>query len=374
MTVELEAYGYSVESTRSPQSFFEEEKGAAPEIVICEHECCDQLETIVAEKFPRTQNVQFIQLLSDVTTDAALSAFDHSNRDCLNLPYTANGLALSVARAVERRNWLTKNQRIHKKMEKTLKRLEQNLAVLKSDQLAGRRMQQSLLPTSPIVNSPYYYARTIKPSLYLSGDFVNYTPALDDFLLFYLLDVSGHGASSAFVTVMVRQLMRRIVRKQTAAKDSVAIEHAPEGFLERINTVLLDNDFDKHLTMFAGRLDKKKNILRYSIAAQLPMPILIHDGKAEFLKGKGRPVGLFSTGAWVVEELVLPEKFILLAFSDGILEVLPQKTLAEQEAFLLKSLCNVEANIDNVLPALGISQSGDFPDDIAVFMLARGYH
>ena len=211
-------------------------------------------------------------------------------------------------------------------------------------------MQQNLLPRSPVIRPPYYVGRKILPSLYLSGDFVNYMPAIDQYFLFYLLDVSGHGASSAFVTVIVRQLMRRVVRNHEETNQE-AFRLAPDAFLERINAVLLDNEFDKHLTMFAGELDFEKNILRYSVGAQLPMPILIEDGKARFIEGKGKPVGLFPDANWDVEYIELPDKFILIAFSDGILEVLPQETLADQEQFLLDKLKNVDPDVDAVLPA-----------------------
>ena len=64
----------------------------------------------------------------------------------------------------------------------------------------------------------------------------------------------------------------------------------------------------------------------------------------------------------------------MIAFSDGILEVLPPETLAEQEQFLLDKLGNVGADIEEVLPALGVEDTEGLPDDIAVFMVARGYH
>jgi len=70
----------------------------------------------------------------------------------------------------------------------------------------------------------------------------------------------------------------------------------------------------------------------------------------------------------------LPEKFILITFSDGILEVLPQNHLKDQEDYLLKKLTKVKPDIDDVLPVLDIDISQEPPDDIAILMIARGYH
>lgn len=347
---------------------------AGPDIVICDIDICSDVENQIDKAFPKKTEIQYIQLIRRHAIDQVLEAFRHENRDCLPCPFTERTLLLATERAKEKRLQIARKMRTHRRLKKAMLESERRLGILQADQLAGKQMQQSLLPRSPLIQPPYYIARKILPSLYLSGDGINYMSALHDYFLFYLTDVSGHGASSAFITVMVRQLMRRIVRKQILEKDVTALEHSPEGFLESINTVLHDNHVDKHLTMFSGSLDRKNNHLKYAVGAQLPMPILIHDGKAEFLQGKGKPVGLFPNVDWVIYELDLPEKFILVTFSDGILEVLPQKTLEEQEAYLLKKLARVKPDIDAVLPALDIEISKEPPDDIAILMIARGYH
>lgn len=71
------------------------------------------------------------------------------------------------------------------------------------DQLAGRQVQQDILPREPLNCRGYRVSHSIVPSLYLSGDFVGYNSAFDRYILFYFGDVSGHGASSAFITVML---------------------------------------------------------------------------------------------------------------------------------------------------------------------------
>ena len=66
---------------------------------------------------------------------------------------------------------------------------------------------------------------------------------------------------------------------------------------------LLATGLGKHLTIVAGSLDTETNTLRYVVGAQQPQPILITGGKAEYLPGKGKPVGIFEDANWVVEEL-----------------------------------------------------------------------
>lgn len=347
---------------------------AGPDIVICDIDLCDAVEKKIKKSYPQKSEIQYIQLIRRHDIDQVLEAFQQENKDCLPCPFTERTLLLGTERAKEKRLQIARKMRTHRRLKKAMLESERRLGILQADQLAGKQMQQSLLPPSPLIQPPYYIGRKILPSLYLSGDGINYMSALHDYFLFYLTDVSGHGASSAFITVMVRQLMRRIVRKQIMENDIAALEHSPEGFLESINTVLHDNHVDKHLTMFSGSLDRKKNRLRYVVGAQLPLPVLVHDGKAEFLQGKGKPVGLFPNVDWEIYELDLPEKFILITFSDGILEVLPQNHLKDQEDYLLKKLTKVKPDIDDVLPVLDIDISQEPPDDIAILMIARGYH
>lgn len=370
----MTARGHDVSGFSSVEALQACADRAGPDIVICDIDICVEVEKEIELKYPKKHEIQFIQLIRRHDIELVVEAFQHENRDCLPSPFTERTLILAVERAQERRMHIARNLRIRRRLEKSMEESEKSLRILRADQIAGRQMQQSLLPQSPIVQPPYYIARKILPSLYLSGDFVNYMPALGDYFLFYLMDVSGHGASSAFITVMVRQLMRRIVRRQVQENDRDALEHAPEGFLESINTILNDNDLDKHLTMFSGCLNQRENTLKYAVGAQLPMPILIADGKASYLEGKGKPVGLFPNGDWAIRELDLPDKFILIAFSDGILEILPQQSLADQEAYLLQKLKNCKPDIDTVLSQLGIDIPKALPDDIAIFMLARGYH
>lgn len=359
------------DSVKSVLSFDSCEK---PDVVMCRLSWCDDIENILKKTCPKKHTIQFIQFFTNQSAEKVLQAFHKENHDCLPIPFSERTVLLAIGRAMERRDFLAKNLRIQRRLIRANDQLEESLNLLESDAQAGRQMQQNLLPPSPIITPPYYCARKICPSLYLSGDFVNYARALDEYQLFYLLDVSGHGASSAFVTVMVRQLMRRLVRRHVQRYDLESLRRAPEGFMERINEVMADNELDKHLTMFAGAFNLKTNRLRYSIGAQMPMPILITPEGAEFLPGKGRAVGLFPGGKWEVYERQMPEKYILIAFSDGVLEQLPQKTLADQEAFMLQKLKNCPADIDKVLPRLGIKNVDNLPDDIAVFMFARGHH
>ena len=108
------------------------------------------------------------------------------------------------------------------------------------------------------------------------------------------------------------------------------------------------------------------------VGAQQPQPILITDGKAEYLQGKGKPVGIFEDANWVVEELALPEKFAFVLLSDGVFDLVPDKDLIDKEQTLLRYLAAGSGDINNLKEKLFIDYIEDPQDDISVMLLSRG--
>ncbi|EGG99591.1 Serine phosphatase RsbU2C regulator of sigma subunit [gamma proteobacterium IMCC2047] len=65
----------------------------------------------------------------------------------------------------------------------------------------------------------------------------------------------------------------------------------------------------------------------------------------------------------------LPKKFGLTVFSDGVLEVLPQKSLQEKEARLLELVKETNHRVDLMIQRLGENEIRRAPDDISVLSL-----
>ena len=257
-------------------------------------------------------------------------------------------------------------------LEKTNLELQESLRLLKQDQMAGLEVQKSLMPESPLKFGDYEISHSITPSLYLSGDFVGYNFVLGRYLLFYFADVSGHGASSAFVTVLLRFMIGRVIRRHQLEQDYVALAQAPEGLVEHINNQLLATGLGKHLTIVAGSLDTETSKLRYVVGAQQPSPILVTEGHAEYLPGKGKPAGIFEDASWVVEEMALPEKFAFVLLSDGVFDLIPDKEIADKEQTLLSYLATSSDNIEKLKESLSVDTVEAPQDDISVLLLTRG--
>ncbi|QJQ99539.1 MULTISPECIES: PP2C family protein-serine/threonine phosphatase [Halomonas] len=263
------------------------------------------------------------------------------------------------------------------RLEELNESLETHLAMLRLDQQAGGQIQRKLLPprpqTSGGVTCDYWFA----PWLYLSGDFLDFQRLDERHLLFYFADVSGHGASSAFVTVLLKYLANR----WQGEWDGTAPEALPPRWLSDLNRELLDTGIGKHATLFVGVIDLERRYLHYSLGAQLPMPLLVADGEVRPLSGEGMPVGLFPGADYPTLGCSLPENFRLWLCSDGVLECLPGETLdmrlreLEQRVLASETLEDLRASL-----ALGHLASGDdvgtdtaieaLPDDLTIMMLS----
>lgn len=288
-------------------------------------------------------------------------------------PESSEDKIKNTLQRIDRRAESRLQKRLYRsELEKANLELQESLRLLKQDQMAGLEVQKSLMPESPLKFGDYEISHSITPSLYLSGDFVGYNFVLGRYLLFYFADVSGHGASSAFVTVLLRFMIGRVIRRHQLEKDYVSLAQAPEGLVEHINNQLLATGLGKHLTIVAGSLDTENSKLRYVVGAQQPSPILVTQGHAEYLPGKGKPAGIFEDASWVVEEMILPEKFAFVLLSDGVFELIPDKEIADKEQTLLNYLATSSDNIDKLKESLSVDTVEDPQDDISVLLLTRG--
>ena len=258
------------------------------------------------------------------------------------------------------------------RLKQTNAKLNRTVQLLEQDQKAGLEIQKNLMPEEPLRCGNFEIAYSMAPSLYLSGDYVGYHFVLGRYILFYFVDVSGHGASSAFVTVLLHFIANRIIRRHTREEDFEALARAPEGFVESINQQLLNSELDKHLTIVAGSLDTETRKLRYVVGAHQPSPILIVDGEARYLPGKGKPAGIFEGASWTVEEVQLPEKFALVLLSDGVFELLPGEEITDKETRLLRYLSNRSVSIRALKKGLFIDGIKDLEDDVSVLLLTGG--
>ncbi len=304
-------------------------------------------------------------VMSDAVEALRLGAADYLIKPLEDLAV----LEHSVRRALDRAYLRVENQRYRDKLEAANRELQASLNLLQEDQNAGRQVQMNMLPVTPWSIEGLEFSHRIIPSLYLSGDFVDYFRVDERRVAFYLADVSGHGASSAFVTVLLKFMTTRLLYE--SRRNGTLPEFKPSEVLAHINRGLINTKLGKHVTMLGGVIDLEKNSLTYSIGGHLPLPVLFVEGQASYLEGRGLPVGLFDDATYDDRVMELPPSFSLSLFSDGILDVLPGATLKEKEASLPEQVAAAGGTLDGLRQVFGLANLAEMSDDIALLVLSR---
>lgn len=370
MVAYLEDSGYLVKAVASGQAGLELLQQQEIDLVLCDLRMpsLDGLQVLQQVKQYNSQIpvivVSGAGVMEDVVQALRLGASDYLVKPIIDMVMLEHSVQRNLDLVeLEKQN---KNYRDH--LENANRELRASLDELRSDQQAGRQVQMKMLP-EPIREGGLSFNHIIKPSLMLSGDFLDYFPLDDKHYGFYIADVSGHGASSAFVTVLLKNLTYRL--KRNLKRGSSDDLFHPVKVLERINQELLDTECGKHLTIVYCVLNLETLQLTYSIGAHFPMPILFSDGKAQYLEGRGMPVGLFRDAQYSEYQLEMPEMFTLSMFSDGILELLTQASLAQKEEYLLNLIERESGDHDSIVRTLSLTSEEDVPDDVALLTVVR---
>ena len=245
--------------------------------------------------------------MQDVVEALRLGAADYLVKPIVDF----HVLEHAIGKCLERARLLEQNRIYSEQLEKNNREMTEYLRELEQDQQAGRQLQLKLFPQHDLVAGPYHFSHCIIPSLYLSGDFLEYVKFGEDFLGFYIADVSGHGVSSAFVTALLRHFSLNVYRetREAAVRGDASPFPTPADVLAYYNRELLAAAIDKHVTMFMAVLDRHSNTLAYSVAGHLPMPILASGSSVHYLEGKGMPVGILHEAEYTNYTVQLPGKF-----------------------------------------------------------------
>jgi phosphoserine phosphatase RsbU/P len=371
LTAYLEDSGYAVLEAGDGQTGIEMIRREPLDLVLCDLRMpgVDGLQVLatVTREFPELPILVVSGMggISDAIQALKLGAWDYVTKPIEDMMV----LEHAIDHALERARLRRENREHREHLETINEQLRQTVRQLREDESAARRIQFQLLPENDKVYRHYRFSRHLLTSQYLSGDFVDYFAIDGDHLGFYIADVSGHGVSSAFVTVMLKSYMGRYRELHRQNRDRGILN--PAETLSRLNREIFSCHMDKYLTMFYGVIDWSNNHLRYSSGGQFPFPILFDGERASYIGKKSLPIGLFDFAHFQNESLRLPPRFAMILISDGILETLPQTSLRDKQAFLLKMAGSIELTVENLIQELALDQADPLPDDVTLLLIRR---
>jgi sigma-B regulation protein RsbU (phosphoserine phosphatase) len=239
------------------------------------------------------------------------------------------------------------------------------------DEAAARRIQFQLLPENDKLYRSYRFSRHLLTSQYLSGDFVDYFAIDGDHLGFYIADVSGHGVSSAFVTVMLKSYMGRYRELHRQNRDKGILNPA-----ETLEPAEPGNVWLPHGQISDHVLWRDRVVDQSTCATAAAVSF-----RSRSCSMANRPVMWAKRACRLVCSIsptIRPNPFncrhafAMVFISDGILETLPQPTLRDKQAFLLELVGHTELKIENLIQALGTRSSRNLlPDDVTLLLVER---
>jgi len=196
--------------------------------------------------------------------------------------------------------------------------LQKQKQILEDELSEAAEYVSSILP-QPLVHPKVNLDMRFIPSRKLGGDSFDYFWLDDNHLVFYLLDVSGHGLRASLPSLSVINLLRSKTLNQ-------ADYYQPNSVISSLNQIFQMSDRnDKYFTIWYGVYNcLEKNVI-YSSAGH-PPGILLKNGSNQTiserrLKTSGVPVGMFPNTKYVNHCCQVEEDASLYIFSDGIYEV-----------------------------------------------------
>lgn len=202
-------------------------------------------------------------------------------------------------------NLLERNE-AYQKLAETQREMATELA-------RAARYVQSLLP-SPLATGSVSINWKFVPSTQLAGDMFGYHWIDKKHLALYLLDVSGHGVSSALLAVSASNVL-------SAAATTGADPRDPGAVVTKLNEMFqMERHDGKYFTIWYGVYKPATHTLAYCNAGH-PPALLYSAGELHQLEADAPAVGMMPEMPYDTRTIAVAEKARLIVFSDGIMEI-----------------------------------------------------
>ncbi len=305
---------------------------------------------------PSTKEIPIIFITSLDSTEDKIKGLELGAVDFITKPFNTAEILARV-----------RTQMTLRQMYRTI--LETNRRIAK-DLETGRQIQRNLLPEQAAelaegVSYEYVYI----PCDELGGDFFDIYQISEHSILFYIIDVSGHGVASSLITIFTKIFF------SIHAKS----EHDPGMLLRMLNQQFFrDRLTEKYITVFLGILDLHKNELTWSSAGQGAPPILYTSGREEALSMQSFPIGLLEDVSYEDQVCAFNAGASLLMYSDGMTDIRVQggDPIFDEESLLhyinTHKSSDHESMVSSLLSYIQDNADGnEYHDDVTIFLLKR---
>jgi PAS domain S-box-containing protein len=222
-------------------------------------------------------------------------------------------------------------------------------------------IQGELLPKERPEMEDYELAAACLPAQDVGGDFYDWVGPEDGQLDVTLADVMGKGVGSALVMATLRTALRTAPHGLTpAARVGLAAESMSRGL----------TDDGLFVTLFHARLDTWSGLLRYVDAGHGNCVVRRANGELVRLVERSLPLGVRSGERFKEGQVELGPGDVLLAYTDGLVEMQERTIGVEEVAGWLEGAEGVEEMVERLVGTL----RGEQADDVTLLVLRRLPH
>ncbi len=291
----------------------------------------------------------------------AIQAMKEGAFEYLKKPVTADNLAIAINNAVNKKNLLLENARIHRE-------LLEHKNYLQGLHDSAEKILINMLPKKLPNISGFNFAVEYKSCDSVGGDMYDVAD-IGDYICFYVFDVSSHGILASVISTIIKSFLQNI---EYNYKQGINKRRFPEIVLD-LNMVLLSNTArNVFATLLLGFIDKESKTLYTVSAGHINQYIVRKDGSHIPLESTGPILGAFedATYSCCVNQLYQYDKIWL--FTDGLIEATPdEETPSFGDDLLLSQLkestdTTLAGTLEKIVQAVKDYSNNTFFDDITL--------
>lgn len=218
---------------------------------------------------------------------------------------------------------LSERKRDEQELVRKTDELRSANARMRRDLEAAAAVQRALLPQRLPRVPGWRFAWAYRPCVELAGDLLNVFELDERHVGLYVLDVTGHGVSSALLSVAISHFLSPVTAGsffRIPGRESEGLA-APVDVARRLNTEFTWRPgMVQMFTMFLGIIDLETRTLRFVSAGHAGAVRVSGGGRTEVLGATSMPIGVLDDAAFEERVIELKPKDRVFVASDGILD------------------------------------------------------
>ena len=256
---------------------------------------------------------------------------------------------------------------------------------MRQDLQAAVRVQEALLPVQLPRIDGLDFAWLYRPCDQLGGDTLNIYRLDEHHIGFYVLDVSGHGVSSALLAVQVSRFLSPLIAAGALPKRAISERPgyrlaSPLEVIQELNHLFPMSDTAmQYFTIIYGHYHLPSHTVNLAAAGH-PGPIVTHrDGRSTVHELSGNPIGFFpnDTAQFAEATITIEPGDRIHFFSDGVVETMAENQqiigLERLAAAMVATVGEPVAEaLERVFQSLAGWRNGTPPtDDVSIVTIER---